>query len=96
MGVADPDLDLLGETSTFDVVAGDSGVMLVYLEGDQGSVVGKGTGTDAYEPLRVNLPRTPVNRPLLEAPETRTSPSGRYDLDAFADTRRTPLGPCQP
>jgi hypothetical protein len=61
VGVADPDLDLLGEACTFDVVAGDSGVMLVYLQGDQGSVVGKGTGTDAYEPLRIYLPRTRVN-----------------------------------
>src|SRR5215204_6915220 len=44
VGVADPDLDLFGEAGTFEVVAGDSGVMLVYLEGDQGPLVGKGTG----------------------------------------------------
>jgi hypothetical protein len=44
VGVADPDLDLIGEAGPFDVIAGDSGMMLIYLQGDQGSVVGKGTG----------------------------------------------------
>jgi hypothetical protein len=33
VGVAYPDLDLLGESGTFDIVAGDSGVMLIYLQG---------------------------------------------------------------
>jgi hypothetical protein len=64
VGVADPDLDLIGEAGPFDVVAGDSGVMLIYLQGDQCSVVGKGTGTDAYEPLRTTLSRTRVNKRL--------------------------------
>src|SRR5215216_8003060 len=44
----------------------------------------------ARELRSVYLPRTRVNRSLLEAPGTRTPRSGRYDLEAFADTRRTP------
>ena len=41
MGVADPDLDDAGEAGPLDVVAGHFGVVLVYFQGDQGSVLGQ-------------------------------------------------------
>ena len=41
VGVADPDLDDVREAGPLDVVAGHFGVVLVYFEGDQGSILGQ-------------------------------------------------------